>query len=121
MSSRPAASPDDKPPSGMDLVAVFTTVASQDQADSLARATVEQRLAACVQTEAIRSTYRWQGAVACEPEVRLMFKTTRQQYPALERLLLDLHPYELPAIFALPVVEASAGYAAWLQDAVDGC
>jgi periplasmic divalent cation tolerance protein len=50
-----------------------------------------------------------------------MFKTTRQQYPALERLLLDLHPYELPAIFALPVVEASAGYAAWLQDAVDGC
>lgn len=53
-----------------DLVAVFTTVASQEQADALARAAVERHLAACVQTEAIRSTYRWQGAIECEAEVR---------------------------------------------------
>lgn len=98
----------------MDMLAVFTTVADSEQADRLARAAVERRLAACVQTEAVRSTYRWQGAIACEPEVRLMFKTTRAHYPALEALLQELHPYELPAIFALPVTEASGDYAAWL-------
>lgn len=101
-----------------DMLAVLTTVARLDQADTLAHAAVEQRLAACVQVEAVHSTYRWQGAVASEPEVRLMFKTSRAMYPALEAMLKSLHPYQVPAIFALPVVEASAGYAAWLQDAI---
>ena len=99
----------------MDLLAVFTTVATQEQADTLARAVVEQRLAACVQTEAIHSIYRWQGAIASELEVRLMFKTARSHYAALEALLRERHPYELPAIFALPVVAGTAEYAAWVR------
>lgn len=99
----------------MDLLAVFTTVATQEQADALARAAVEQGLAACVQTEVIRSTYRWQGAIECAAELRLMFKTDRAHGPALEALLRELHPYELPAIFALPVVGATAEYAAWVR------
>ena len=82
----------------MDILAVFTTVASGEQAGVLARAAVEKRLAACVQVEAIHSTYRWQGEVVSEPEQRLMFKTTRALYPALEALLLTLHPYEVPAL-----------------------
>ena len=98
----------------MNLLAVFTTVANAEQADRLARAAVEQRLAACAQTEAIHSTYRWQGEVASEPEVRLVFKTTRAHYAALEALLRELHPYELPAIFALPVAEASGEYMDWV-------
>lgn len=102
----------------MDMLAVFTTVATQQQADVLARAAVEQRLAACVQTEAIRSTYRWQGEVVCEDEVRLMLKTDRAHGPALEALLRELHPYELPAIFALPVVGATAEYAAWVRESL---
>lgn len=101
-----------------DLLAVFTTVSTREQADLLARAAVEQRLAACVQVEAIDSTYRWQGEVVSEPELRLMFKTTQVHYAPLEVLLRELHPYELPAIFALPVAEASSAYAAWLQDSL---
>jgi len=97
-----------------ELLAVFTTVANQAQADALARAAVEQRLAACVHSEAIRSTYRWQGAIQCEAEVRLMFKTDRTRYAALEALLRELHPYELPALFALPVAAADEPYAAWV-------
>lgn len=103
----------------MELLAVLTTVASQEQAEALAQAAVQARLAACVQAEAIRSTYRWHGAIACEPEVRLLFKTTRQRYAELEALLHARHPYELPAIFALPVTDASPGYAAWVQAEVE--
>ncbi|MFT7772285.1 divalent-cation tolerance protein CutA [Roseateles sp.] len=97
------------------MLAVFTTVADQAQADALALAAVEQRLAACVQTESIGSTYRWRDEVVRENEVRLVFKTTRTRYPALEALLRAKHPYELPAIYALPVVCASAGYEAWVD------
>lgn len=98
----------------MPLLAVFTTVATREQADALARAAVEQHLAACAQVEAIHSVYRWQGEVVGEPEWRLMFKTDAERYAALEALLRARHPYELPAIFALPVAEASADYAAWV-------
>lgn len=103
----------------MDLLTVFTTVANQADADALARAAVEQRLAACVQTETIRSTYHWQGRVACDDEVRLMFKTNHARYAALEALLRELHPYELPAIFALPVAEASDRYADWVRESLE--
>jgi periplasmic divalent cation tolerance protein len=101
-----------------ELLAVFTTVAREDQAQQLARAAVEQGLAACVQAEPVQSTYRWKGTVTQEPEIRLMFKTTQTQYGALERLLLSLHPYELPAVFALPLAQASVAYGRWVQEAV---
>ncbi len=102
----------------MALLAVFTTVAGEDPAQQLARAAVEQGLAACVQSEAIHSTYRWQGKLVQEGEIRLMFKTTQEKYSALEQLLLALHPYEMPAIFVLPVVLASPAYERWVQEAV---
>lgn len=102
----------------MDLLAVITTVANAEQADALARAAVEQRLAACVQTEPIRSTYRWQARIACDDEVRLTFKTTQARYAELEALLHTLHPYELPAIYAVPVTVATHAYAEWVCDAV---
>jgi periplasmic divalent cation tolerance protein len=102
-----------------ELLAVFTTVATQPQADLLATAAVERRLAACVHTESITSIYRWNGAVTRDAEIRLMFKTTRAAYPALQRLVLDLHPYDLPAVFAIPVAMATAEYADWVRDGVD--
>jgi len=102
----------------MDMLAVFTTVATAEQAEGLAQVAVERRLAACVQVEAIHSTYLWQGQIASEPEMRLMFKTTPALYPALEAALRELHPYEVPAIFALPVAQALPAYAAWLAESL---
>lgn len=105
-------------PTDSGLLAVFTTVADATQAQMLADAAVNQGLAACVQAEAIHSTYRWDGELQHEAEWRLMFKTSAPAYPALEQLLRRLHPYELPAIFALPVAAASPAYADWVQQAV---
>lgn len=106
------------PRDGTELLAVFTTVANQADADALGRAAVEQRLAACVQTQSIRSTYRWRGDAVCEEEVRLMFKTDRAHSAALQTLLRERHPYDLPAIFALTVAEPDARYAAWVRDSL---
>ena len=97
-----------------DLVAVFTTVATDEQASVLADLAIARRLAACVQAEPIRSTYRWQGRIVEETEVRLMFKTTKAMYQALEQLLIEAHPYELPAVFALSVTSASAEFMKWV-------
>ncbi|MGE0329912.1 MAG: divalent-cation tolerance protein CutA [Ramlibacter sp.] len=101
-----------------ELIAVFTTVADDASAQALARAAISARLAACVQVEPIHSVYTWEGQLQSGPEVRLMFKTTLPMYAELERFILDRHPYDLPAVYAVPVALASPAYAQWVGQGV---
>ncbi|HRY89051.1 MAG TPA: divalent-cation tolerance protein CutA [Rubrivivax sp.] len=96
------------------VLLVVTTVGSVEQARTLARAMVEQRLAACAQIEAIESFYRWHGAVEHDAEQRVLFKTRPDGYAALEAAIRAQHPYELPAIHAIAAAHAFAPYAAWV-------
>jgi len=99
---------------------VVTTVGTREDAVALAHALVEARLAACAQIEAIDSVYRWQGAVHAEPEFRVLFKTVAQRYAEVEAAIRARHPYELPAIHALPTAAAEPAYAAWLNENASG-
>ena len=54
-----------------------------------------------------------------DPELRLLIKTTRDRYPAVEALLKEMHSYDLPAVVALEVVAASAEYADWVESECD--
>ena len=99
----------------MSIVAILTTIDDRDVASSIAHTLVERRLAACVQISEIRSVYRWGGAVQEEREFRLLIKTTRDRYADVESHLKALHTYDLPAIFALDVSDASADYADWVE------
>ena len=100
----------------MSPIAVVTTVATLDDARRLARALVEQRLAACAQISAIESVYRWEGALQQETEHRVLFKTVHERYAEVEAAIRALHPYELPAIHALPFAEVFPAYAAWVSE-----
>ena len=102
------------------LLLVLTTLATRDEALALGRAMVEARLAACAQVQAIASVYRWQGAVQQDDEWRLLLKCPAARYPALEAALRAAHPYELPAIVAVPVVAADAAFAAWVAAETQG-
>lgn len=105
-------------PTGPELLLVFTTVASRDEARRLAHALVQRRLVACAQISEIESVYEWQGAVAQEPEWRLLLKTEASRYPALEAAIRELHSYELPAIVAVPVSAALPAFAGWVAQSV---
>jgi periplasmic divalent cation tolerance protein len=96
-------------------IAVITTVATREDAVRIGRALVEQRLAACAQIEPIESIYRWKGELHQEPEFRLVLKTSDTRYSDIERAIAEMHPYELPAIHALPIAHIHAPYAEWLQ------
>ena len=102
----------------MKLLAVHTTVASADAARRMARALVERKLAACAQVEAIESFYTWQGALASEPEFRILFKTTEARVAEVEAAIRDLHDYELPAIHAVLLEQVHAPYGRWIEE---GC
>jgi periplasmic divalent cation tolerance protein len=99
---------------------VLTTVATAQQADTLARRIVEAGLGACVQIEAIRSVYRWQGALCDEPEQRLSIKTRRARFEALERFIRANHSYETPEIVQIPITAGSAAYLQWVDEGTRG-
>jgi len=104
--------------SDSEIVIVSVACGSQAEADALSHALVQARLAACVQSHAITSTYRWQGQVETSAEVILTAKTLRSKCEALEELVKANHSYEVPEIIATPVAWVSAGYAAWLRDSL---
>lgn len=105
---------------GSDSLLVLTTCASPAEADTLATALVQRRLAACVNSlGGVTSTYRWEGSVAREQENLLIIKTTTERYAELERAIRELSSYELPEILAVPVVAGSEAYLAWLAGSVD--
>ena len=87
----------------------------------LARLLVEQRLAACVQTNEITSTYRWQGQVESAPEIMLTAKTLASRLSELEQVVKRHHSYEVPEIIATPIVRASEAYALWVQENAKPC
>jgi periplasmic divalent cation tolerance protein len=100
-----------------EAVVVLTTIGTADDAEALARAFVEENLAACVGIlPEMRSIYRWQGKTVADHERQLMIKTTAGRVEALRRRLHELHPYELPEFLVLPVAEGSTEYLRWIAD-----
>jgi periplasmic divalent cation tolerance protein len=97
------------------LVAL-STVGSAEDADRLARALVERRLAACVNVvPGVVSHYRWKGELQRDEERLLVIKTRSERIEALREALRELHPYELPELVAFEISEGSPDYLKWLD------
>ena len=95
---------------------VLTTLASEAQADALARQIVEARLGACVQILPVKSIYRWKGALCAEPEWQLFIKTRRARFETLAQFIKAHHAYETPEIVQIPITAGSAAYLRWVDD-----
>jgi periplasmic divalent cation tolerance protein len=98
-----------------DALVVLVTTPTPERAAEIARAVVEERLAACGNVvPGLRSIYRWEGKLQDEGEALLVLKTTRARFEALKERVLALHPYQVPEVIALPVQAGSAPYLAWI-------
>jgi periplasmic divalent cation tolerance protein len=94
---------------------VMTTVSSKEQAEKIARAVLEARLAACVQIQEITSYYWWDDKISREGEQLLYLKTTADKYQALEALLIANHSYDTPEILQLSIETGFEKYLGWIQ------
>jgi len=95
---------------------VVITAADADWLAGFTRTLVEERLAACGHLlTPIRSVYRWEGAVHDEPEARVGLHTRRSLVPAIVARTADGHPYDVPCVIALPVVDGNPDYLMWIR------
>ncbi len=100
-----------------DFIQVSTTTETEQAAQEIATALVEQRLAACVQVSGpIKSVYRWQDKVQRSQEWLCTAKTLASLFPKVERAIRELHAYECPEIIAVPIVDGSEAYLTWLAE-----
>jgi periplasmic divalent cation tolerance protein len=96
---------------------VLTQMPDRGSAEALARALLGERLAACVSVGApVDSLYHWRGQFEMAAEVPVAIKTSADRYPAVEAAIRARHPYELPEIVAVPIVDGLSPYLAWIDD-----
>jgi periplasmic divalent cation tolerance protein len=99
---------------------VLCTVPDRESAARIAGELVKAHLAACVNiVPGISSVYEWKGALETSDEILLLVKSRRAAYPALERAIRSLHPYELPEIVAVPIQDGLAEYLSWIESCVE--
>jgi periplasmic divalent cation tolerance protein len=94
---------------------VLTTTGSQEEADKIAHALVERRLAACVNiVPTVKSVYRWQGKVETATEWLLLIKTQAGLFERVRAAVKELHSYDLPECLMLEVTAGSQEYLNWV-------
>ncbi|TXK35511.1 divalent-cation tolerance protein CutA [Nonomuraea sp. C10] len=99
-----------------EFVEVHVTAPDRDVAERIASAVVTQRLAAAAQLVApITSVYWWRGQINRADEWLLFMKTTTERFDELAAAIKDLHPYEVPQIFAVPLVAGTTDYLQWIR------
>jgi periplasmic divalent cation tolerance protein len=98
-----------------EIVSVYATFPSEEEAKRIGRTLVEERLAACVNIlGACHSIYRWEGKIEEAGEVAAIFKTAADGAQALIARLADLHSYDVPAAVVWPVGAAPDDYRDWV-------
>jgi len=101
---------------GNDRYYVVYVAAPPADAETLAHALVRQQVAACVNIiPTIRSIYRWKGEICDDGEALLVIKTTGDRLEQLKALVVEQHPYEVPEIIALPIVQGHDPYLRWID------
>jgi periplasmic divalent cation tolerance protein len=99
-----------------ELLTVFMTAPDVEVAERMGRILVEERLIACANVvQDVISLYRWEGEVQRDSEALVIMKTTADALPALEARAVELHPYDVPEVLAVPVVGGHGGYMDWVR------
>jgi len=100
-------------------VLVLVTAPRLDTARALSKAALGARLVACANLiPKIESHYWWQSKIESSAEVLIIFKTTKANLKALEKLTVANHPYDTPEFLVLPILAGSKRYLDWVSKSV---
>ena len=99
----------------MDIIVIYCTVPEKKLAKNITKVLMKHKLAACVSMiDNVKSVFSWEGEICEEKEILMMIKTRRTHYGKVKLVIEDMHPYNVPEIIALPIVDCSEDYLKWL-------
>jgi len=100
----------------MDESVVILCTAPPDRSEAIAKALIEERLAACVNVTGVRSYFRWEEESCAEKEDLLIIKTRKERMKEIISKITELHSYEVPEIIALPIIGGYDRYLEWVGE-----
>lgn len=95
---------------------IMTSCASAQIKDKITNALLKNKLAACIQSQIINSSYLWQGKITKNQEELLMIKTKINLYEKIAKLIRDNHDYQIPEIIAIPIIAGDSKYFSWIEE-----
>jgi periplasmic divalent cation tolerance protein len=100
-----------------DAIVVLITAGDRDEAERVARALLEAKLAACVNLlPGVTSLFWWEGRIDLAEEVLLVVKSRRALFPQLLETVRAVHSYETFAAVAMPIDAGSPEYLRWIRE-----
>ena len=101
-----------------DYIIVLITANSIKQAGVIAKELLSRKAAACVNTTGVDSLFTWKSKIEKTKEVLLIVKSQRKLFKKIERIVKELHSYEVPEIIALPIICGHTPYLNWIKDSI---
>ena len=103
------------------FITVFITTPDLRTANKISQGVLKKRLCACVNiVKGIESFFWWQRKIDKAKECLLVMKTRKSLFKKLEKEVISLHPYTVPEVISLPIVNISRKYAEWLKQETNG-
>ena len=100
-------------------IVIFVTCASGEEALSISKKLLSERLIACANIiEGVSSIFRWKGKVEKATESLVVIKTAKKNFTSVKRRIRELHSYEVPEIIALPIMAGEADYLKWIDKCI---
>ncbi|CBE69843.1 MAG: divalent-cation tolerance protein CutA [Candidatus Methylomirabilis oxygeniifera] len=101
-------------------IVVFITTSSKQEAETIGKALIESRLAACVNiiSAGVHSLFWWQGVIERQDEMLMLVKSRSDLLPSIIELVKELHSYTVPEVIALPIVAGSPDYLTWVDESL---
>lgn len=97
---------------------VLVTTASRTEAETIALALIQAKLAAGISMMPVQSIYTWRDELFQKEEWQLIIKTDLNHFSSLEAQVKTMHSYEVPEIIALPMVNGYPPYLHWISEQV---
>lgn len=99
----------------MDIIVINCRIPSKKAAEDITKIIMKHKLAASVSmVENVKSVFSWDGEICKEKEILMMIRTRRANYGKIQLVIEEKHPYSVPEIIALPVVDCSEDYLKWM-------
>jgi periplasmic divalent cation tolerance protein len=98
---------------------VYMTAGSKEEASTIGRRLVEEKLAACVNIiDGMTSIYRWEGKLESASESVLIAKTMSKNVESLTERVKTLHSYDCPCIVTLDIQNGNHDFLSWINDQI---
>ena len=101
-------------------ILVCTSVNAMKAARDMANKLLTKKYSPCINIFSNNeSIYVWNSDIETTNEYILFIKSVRSKFKDIEKLILAMHPYEIPEILAIDINHINIKYLEWMLDYID--